>query len=238
MAAVCLAIAVIGFTPTYWLPLLRGTVQLPGILHLHALFFYSWVVLFLWQAHLASAGRIAAHRELGMAGIALASGMCLVGMAAAINSIHRADSAGMGLEVRRFSIISFSAIFLFACLVGAAIFFVRKPEVHKRLLLVATATALQAAIGRWFALALAPSGSLAEGGMLRPPPVFVSVVPSIFSDLLVVAAMIYDRRRRGSVHPAYWAAIAFVLVVQFGRIPLSTTDAWADCVDWILQFAP
>ena len=41
MAAVCLAVGFVGFLPTYWMPLFRGTLDLPPLPHLHALFFYG-----------------------------------------------------------------------------------------------------------------------------------------------------------------------------------------------------
>ncbi len=39
MAVVFAVVAVLGFAPTYWLPLARGTLKVPPITHLHALFF-------------------------------------------------------------------------------------------------------------------------------------------------------------------------------------------------------
>ena len=72
-------------------------------------------------------------------------------------------------------------------------------EVHKRLMLVNTAGILQAAVGRWFVLFLAPA--TAPGVAVSPPPVFVTVMPGLVVDLLIVAGMIYDWRTRGRVPP-------------------------------------
>ena len=54
LAAACVAVAVIGFAPTYWLPLLRGTLHVSPIFHVHAAVFYSWTLLFLLQSWLAA----------------------------------------------------------------------------------------------------------------------------------------------------------------------------------------
>jgi len=54
IAAACLIVAVVGFTPTYWLPLFRGTLNVPAISHAHAAVFYSWTLLFLAQTWLAA----------------------------------------------------------------------------------------------------------------------------------------------------------------------------------------
>jgi len=237
MATTCLAVAVIGFAPTYWVPMVRGTLDVPPLTHLHALFFYGWLLLFLRQTVLAASGRLTRHRELGIAGVALASGMCFVGLDQAIGSLKRLEAAGAGDPARAFSIVSFSAIALFAALFAAAIVNVKKPEVHKRLILVATVSMLQAGIGRWFLLFLAPR-TAGLSGPPTVPPVFVSVLPGLVTDLLIVAAMVHDRRTRSRVHPAYWYGGAIVLAVQVLRVPLSTTSAWMRVTHWLLALSP
>lgn len=236
-AALC-ATGFLGFAPTYWVPLFQGALQLPPLVHLHAALFYGWLLMHLRQSWLAGSGQIARHREWGMAGIALASGMCFVGIATGINSVHRsaAVSESAAEAARRFLIVPVTGAFVFAVLFGLAVVYVRKPEIHKRLLLCATASMLQAAIGRWFALFLAPN-SVATGGV-EPPPVVFTIAPGLLSNLFIIAGMIYDRRHRGSVHPAYWGALGFILFFQLIRVPLAPTTAWAKVTDWILAFAP
>ncbi len=236
MAVTCLAVAVLGFAPTYWVPLVRGTLDVPRLTHFHALFFYGWLFFFLNQTSLVASRAVARHRELGVAGVALATGMCFVGAGMAIVGIRRFEAAGFGDAARAFSIVSLSAVALFGALVAIAVVNVKKPEIHKRVMLVATVSMLQAAVGRWFALFLAPP--LPAGVLASPPPVFVSVMPGLVSDLLIVAAMIHDRRTRGHVHPAYWIAGGAVLAIQVLRVPLSTTHAWATVVNWLLTLSP
>lgn len=236
MAATCVAVALIGFLPTYWIPLVRGTLDVPPITHVHALFFYGWTLMFLRQTSLVASGKLARHREWGVAGVAVATGMCFVGVGAAINSLKRAEIAGFGDAARAFTIVPITAIALFASLFVIALLKVKKPEAHKRLMLVATASLLQAAIGRWFALFLAPRP--AGPGPASPPPVFVSVMPGLVADLLIVAAIIHDRRTRGRVHPVYWIAGGCVLAVQLLRVPLSSTTAWTHVTNWLLSLSP
>ena len=40
------AVAFLGFTPTYFVPLLRGTFQAAPIVHIHASVFFLWTLLF------------------------------------------------------------------------------------------------------------------------------------------------------------------------------------------------
>lgn len=238
MAATCVAVAVIGFAPTYWIPVTRGTLAVPPITHLHALLFYSWTLLFLRQTWLAAAGELTRHREWGVAGVALATAMVFVGLGTSITSLKHSTAAGFGDAARAFSIVSISAITMFAVMFAVAVLNVRKPEVHKRLMLVATVSLLQAAVGRWFLLFLAPARPPGSVGPVSPPPVFVTVIPGLVVDLLIVAAMIHDRRTTGRVHRVYWIAGACVVAVQVLRVPLSTTSGWTQVTHWLLALLP
>ncbi len=229
LAASFVAVAVIGFAPGYWIPLVRGTLDVPPIIHLHALFFYGWTLLFLRQTWLTSSGQLSRHRELGVAGGAVATGMLFVGLLAAVASFQRSAAAGFGDAARQFSIVSVSGIVLFAALVLIAMINVKKPEVHKRLMVVATASILQAAVARLLLLFLVtrPAGPT---GALSPPPVFVTIMPGVVANLFIVAGMIHDRRTTGRVHRVYWIAGAAVLAVQVLRVPVSTSTAWTHVI--------
>jgi hypothetical protein len=65
-----------------------------------------------------------------------------------------------------------------------------------------------------------------------------TVLPAILSDLLIVVAMIHDRRTTGRVHPVYWIAGGALLAVQVLRVPLSSTDAWVRVTHWLTALAP
>lgn len=231
MAAACLAVAVIGFTPTYWLPLVRGTLNVPPVAHLHAAVFYGWTVLFLVQTWLAAHRSITRHRGLGVFAVALATTMCFVGMAAAITSLKQSTADGFGEAVRAFTIVPVSALVFFAALFTLALLKVTRLDIHKRLLLVATVSLLQAAVGRWFVVFVAPLPL--GGGPVGPPPVFVTIMPGLLSDLLIVAAMLHDRRTIGHVHRVYWIAGGALVALQVLRVPLSTTTAWTQIALWL-----
>jgi hypothetical protein len=236
MAAIFFAIALVGFAPTYWVPMIRGTLDVPPLIHVHAVLFYGWMALLLKQTTLAASGRLSRHRELGVAGVALATGMVFIGLALAINSMKRLDASGFGEAGRAFSIVPVTAVLLFGTLFAAAIVNVKRPEVHKRLMLVATASMLQAAVGRWFVFFLAPPNP--TSGLASPPPIAVTILPGLAVDLLIVACMIHDRRTTGRVHPAYWAGGGLVLLVQLARIPISATTGWVNVAQALLKLAP
>ncbi len=120
----------------------------------------------------------------------------------------------------------------FAVLFTIALLKVKQLEIHKRLMLVATVSLLQAAVGRWFLIFLAPVSL--GGGPVGPPPVFVTIMPGLVSDLLIVAAMIHDRKTIGRVHPVYWVAGGALVALQVLRVPLSKTAAWTQIANWLL----
>src|SRR5687768_12446334 len=75
MALALSAVAVIGFWPTFFGPLMRGAANRHWVLNLHGAVFTGWLVLLVAQVALAARGRIAMHRRLGSFGIAYG---CLV----------------------------------------------------------------------------------------------------------------------------------------------------------------
>jgi hypothetical protein len=238
MAWTCFAVAVLGFAPTYWLPLLQGTLSVAPFTHLHAIFFYGWLLLFCYQAMLIADGRTPRHRQVGVAGVSLATGMLFVGVAMSIQTLRQQEIAGHGAAAREFAIVPISGILVFGVLVAIAVLNVRRPEVHKRLMLLATVSTLQAAVGRWFVLLFAPRVATAGGALPAPPPLEVTIAPGLVVDLLIVAAMVHDRRTRGSVHPVYWIGGAVVLASQLVRIPMGRMDAWIATTDWLLAVVP
>jgi hypothetical protein len=237
MAAACLAVGVVGFAPTYWAPMARGTVDVSPITHLHGIVFYFWLMFFVAQSGLVASGRTAFHRELGLLGVSLATGMLFMGLGVAVHRIRELEAAGFGDMGRRFAVVPVTAISFFAIVFAMAIRNVRKPAIHKRLMLVATVALLQAAVARWTRLLLAPAQPDA-GAVAVPQSVGVTVLPGILSDLLIVVAMIHDRRTTGRVHPVYWLAGGALLALQLLRVPLSSTDAWVQVTYWLTALAP
>lgn len=231
MAGTFVAIAFGGFVPTYWAKLASGSFSGAPILHIHGSLFFAWTLLFLVQTTLVATGRTPDHRSWGLAGISLATAMAITVVLAAINSIKVAETLGMGDAARRFSFVSLSGVVLFSALLVLAMANVRRPEVHKRLMLLSMVPLAHAATARLFMKAFAPAD--AKG----PPPVFVSVPPGLVVDLLVVAAIVFDWRTRGRPHPVYLVGGAVLLAVQLSAVPVSGTDAWMSIARWVESLA-
>jgi len=224
MAYVCAAVAFLGFAPTYWAPIAVGTFSAAPIVHLHGLFFFAWTVLFIVQAHTMNGRLRARHRALGLFGIALATAMVLVGVMVAIHSIEVGIAAGADRRARAFSIVPMTTVLLFGGFVAAAIAASRRPAVHMRLMLVATASLLVPAFARIVRVVLTPPGVIA--GAANPAPVSRSLVASAAADVVLAVAIAHDWRERGRPHRVYVIAGLVLVAVQVLRVPLAQTAAW------------
>lgn len=236
MAAIFAAIAFGGFAGTYWLQLPYGTFTGSPMLHLHGLMFSLWTLFFLSQALLVANRQLKRHRAWGLLGISLATAMVFTGLAVAIQGLHGRLDAGYGDAARAFTIVPITAVLMFGGFVTAAIVNLRRPEWHKRLMLVATAMLLPAAVARLFFLAATGGGPGLRPGMGPPLPIESTMMAGFLIELLIVAAMIHDWRSHGRVHPAYWWGFGITMTVQLMRPVIGYSDAWYRFTDFLLAF--
>jgi hypothetical protein len=171
MAAVCALVAFAGFAPTYWLQLPAGTFVGSPLVHIHGALFSIWTLLLLSQTLLVANGRLNNHRAWGLAGISLATSMVGFGMAAAIQTLTAGLATGYGDHSRAFMILPVSVISLFAGFFIAAIANLQHPEAHKRLMLLATISLLQAVMGRVFFVLVTGGGPGAQAGARATTPI-------------------------------------------------------------------
>ena len=231
MALACIAVAFLGFAPTYWVPMASGKVPPMPVVHFHGMLFFAWTLYLAFQSWLAASGQVARHRTIGMIGVSLATAMTIFGFLVAVNAMKRSAALGLTDEGIAFAIVPLSGILFFAVAFTLAVANVRRPEIHKRLMLLAGISLLDAAVARWFLTFLAPPGPLG------PPPVPVTIAPALVAYLLLVAAMVFDWRTRGRPHPVYvYGGIALV-AVKLLNWPISTTPLWHSFAGGILALA-
>jgi hypothetical protein len=237
MAGICAVVAFAGFAPTYWLQLAPGTFVGSPLVHLHGILFSAWPLYLLLQTTLAARGFVGRHRAWGLLGISLATAMVFVGIAVADEALAKRLAAGLGDPARAFHIVTMSMMVLFGGLVCAAIAYVTRPEIHKRLMLLATIVTLPPAIARLFFAAtvgIAPGLRPAFGPVRSVESVLTS---ALIADALILVGMIYDMRTRGRPHPAYVIGGVIIVAVQFLRMPFSATPVWYAIANFLARFS-
>src|SRR3954465_4100535 len=129
MALACMAVAFIGFAPTYWLPLASRSFTASPVIHFHGLLFFAWTLYFAFQSWLAASGKIARHRSIGMVGISLATAMTIFGFLVAVEAMKRSAALGQTDAGIAFAIVPLSGILFFPVTVAMAIGAIRRPEI-------------------------------------------------------------------------------------------------------------
>jgi hypothetical protein len=216
MAVAAAATVFAGFAPTYFLRSASSAPPLAPLLHVHGFLFTCWIALFLVQIVLVETRRSDIHRKLGIAGGLLAAAMLAIGFVTAIDSAKRGVTPLAGLSPLTFLAVPLGDLVVFAGLIGTGLYFRRRPETHKRLMLLATIGLLTPAIARL--------PYLSGGG----PPAFFGL-----TDLFVVACIVYDRVRHGRVHRAFvWGGV-FLVVSQPLRLLVGSSEAWLAIAGWL-----
>ena len=199
MAYAFLAIALIGFSTTFFIPLAQGSFSAPPIIHIHGALLFGWLLLFIVQASLIQRRSILAHRQLGIIGAVLCIAIVVSGVLVGLHATRRDLATGGDDFVLGQFVNILVEMLLFGSLVAAAIVFRRDSESHKRLLLLATISALAPA---WLRMRhLFP-------GVPNP---FVTF--SLLADSLLFVAIARDWIILKRIHPVYlWVGGAMVAV--------------------------
>src|SRR5258708_16780159 len=181
---------------------------------------FTWTLDVAFQTWLAASGHTARHRSLGVIGVSLATAMTIFGFLVAVNAMKRSAAMGQLDAGVEFAIVPLSGILLFAVVSGLAIAKTRQPETHKRLMLLAAISILDAAVARWFLTFLAPPRPPG------PPPVPATLGPAMVAYLLLVVAIVADWRRCGRPAPVYIYGGAALLAGKPLNWPISMTTGW------------
>jgi hypothetical protein len=209
MSVLLLLMIIVGFWPSYYGPLTRGATQAPWILHVHGAIYIGWMFLLVAQAVLAARGKIRQHRSVGNYGIALGVAVFVMGLIVSFVAPVMTFNAGTRTldEAAGFLLIPLGDMVLFGGLFFPAIAYRSKPEIHKRLMVLATVAIAFAAIFRMQAIGVPLSAGLTLWFALP------------------VCGMIYDLRKTGRIHPVYWLGLAGMIVAAL-RIPFSASETW------------
>lgn len=196
----------------------------PLIVHLHAIAFVGWLVLFTTQIVLIRRQAHDHHRKLGLAMIGLAAVMVVLGPATAIymQRVHFGTTDGDPA----FMSVQFTDIAAFAIFVTAAILLRKTSSAHKRLILLATLYISDAGYARWL------GGPI--GHLFGHSPIGMFCALYLPSDLLIIGLGIYDVITRRRLHPVYVAGLAVVLALQASAVALYGWPAWTQAASRLI----
>lgn len=198
-AVMAVAAVAIGFSTTYFIPGPRGTLNLPWTVHVHGWFAMAWVGMLVAQVWLVRSGRTRLHRRVGQAALPLAVGVWASGIATGI-WVTRRDLPKVGEAAYANTSGTAMSLTVFLLLVIAAMAMRRRPDWHKRLVLLATVVVLWPAFFRFRHL-------LPE---MPRPDIFLGL---LLADSPILIAAIRDKVRFGRTHSA-WKWVGTLVFVE------------------------
>jgi hypothetical protein len=206
-----------GFGTDSYAHVLKHGLDYPLIVHLHAVTFVGFAVLFTTQVALIRTGRTDLHRRLGVVGAIMAAAMVVIGPATALTVDARAYAVKG--QTPEFLAVQFTDICAFAVLAGSGLLLRARADWHRRLMLMALFYISDAGFARWLNDRLA--GSLDQSRGLGE---FVSLYGG--SDLLLLAFGAYDLMTRRRGHPAWLAGVCVFGFFQLTAIHGLHSPAW------------
>lgn len=159
------------------------------------------------------------HRRLGVGAAVIATLVVLVGMAVAFSASKRGflHNPASVRDIRGFAILC-GFLVDFSVFVGAALYYRRRTEIHKRLMLLACCSILAPAIGR------IPLAFIRSGGDW---PTFLLL------DLFVLICISYDTIKNGKLHRAFgWGGMLLVATFPFTLL-IAQSNGWLRFARWL-----
>jgi len=215
---VALLVVFAGFSRTFFLKGAYGTPALTPLMLVHGIVMTLWFSLFLVQARLVASGRTDLHRRLGIFGGLLAVGVVIVGVTLGISGARLGHSPGPPPLI--FLGIPLFDMLIFTILVSTGLYFRKRPETHKRLMLLANMSILTAAIAR------IPVAFIHDGGLM---------MNFGLTNLLIILFVAYDSVKHRRLHPAFGWGAALVLVSLPLRLWVMGTPTWMRFATWVVK---
>lgn len=200
-----------GFARTFYLRPWFEVVPLPSLMVVHGVLMTLWLLLFVTQVSLVAGRRTALHRRLGWLAAVLLPLILLAGAATALSA---------GREHGTLSVMPSFDLLLFTLFVALGMMQRRRPDYHKRLMLLATLVMLFPAIVRL------PLAAIEQASL----PVLMGM--AVTAMLLFV---LIDTVRNRRLHPAFaWGAAVFAMSMPM-RLWVKSTEQWQQFAAWIVS---
>lgn len=211
-------LVLIGYFKSYYFSALFDVKPIANALvHAHGLVMTLWVVYFTAQVALVRSKNIKLHMKMGMAGVALAVLVVVVGFTTAYDAQLVRASAPPGVNPHGFFIYPVADMALFIILFAGAIYYRKRPAEHKSLMLLTAINFLPAALFR------------------------VSPVPDQFTilwafsvpSLLAVICLVWFTMKHRQLNKIFAAGVLLLIIALPLRMVISGSNIWLQFVAWI-----
>ena len=213
----------VGFLKTFIIPIISGTKTWPLAIYAHASFVFGWVLIFLIQSLLIQNKKYKTHISIGKWAAFIAVGAAGSIIPASLYQIERELKEGLGQTAISSIVGSLASATMFLTLVTLAIVYRKRPQVHKRLMLLATILLIWPAWFRW--RHYFPS-------VERPDIWFAGVL----ADSLIIGAFTWDWLRNKRIHPALLCGGLFIIAENVMEILLFDSSGWRVIANAVYNF--
>jgi len=195
MSLLFVMLVVWGFSRTVNASLFHSIPPRPFLLWIHGAVFAGWVAFFIAQSTLVRVHKVSWHRSFGWFGAGLAAVMVPLGVAIAV-IMARFDAVQLHMaDTDAFLAIPFYGMLAFSVIIGLAIYWRKRPEFHRRLMLIGTCGLMDAPIARF-------------------DFVFDRHLFFLCVDFLIVLGVVHDFVVDRRVHKVYLYALPAVILGQ------------------------
>jgi hypothetical protein len=188
-----------------------------ALVHAHGIVMSVWVLYFVAQVALIRSKNIKLHMSMGMAGIALAALVVIVGLATAYDAQLVRRAAPPGNDPHEFFVLPVGDMLLFVVYFAGAIYYRKRPLEHKSLMLM---TAINFAPAALFRIPIVP----AEYTLL-----FVFGITA----LIAILCLVWFKVKHGKFNRIFAAATLLFIIALPLRLVLAQTQTWHQLMTWI-----
>ncbi|HSC60205.1 MAG TPA: hypothetical protein VLC29_03160 [Rhizomicrobium sp.] len=218
--ALAMALTVfVGFARSWFLkPVFHAPPELSALMVVHGAVFTAWIAILIAQTSLVANNRRDLHMKLGVAGFCVAALMLVLGTLLAVDALKRGFTPVGAPPPPVFFAIPIGDMVAFIPMLALGWRNRRRPDYHKRYMILATALLLDAAVAR------IPLGFIESGGI---------VVAFVLADAFILLTALYDVATQRRVHPATLMGGAIIIASQVLRLLIGGTAAWQHFAMWL-----